>query len=419
MAQLADDCFAFGGRLMTMAEALGLLDERAVAVAGTETVGLRAARGRILAADVTAERDVPPHDNAAVDGYAFRFQDLRPDGPSTLGLASGRAAAGHPFVGRLGSDQAVRVFTGAPMPEGCDTVAMQEDCDESEGRVVIAAGLRQGDNRRRRGEDVAGGRVILVHGRRLRPQDIGLAASVGCTALPVYRLLRVAVFSTGDEVTDAGRPLGAGGIYDANRYVLLGLLESLPCRVTDLGILPDRMDAVQGALAEAATAHDLLITSGGVSAGDEDHVKVAIESLGQVHFWRLAIKPGRPLALGQVGAVPVLGLPGNPVATMVTFMRFARPLVLRLGGATDVKPRLFQVRAAFDHAKKAGRREWVRARLGEAEDGAIEAHKFEREGAGILSSMVEADGLVELPEEMTNLAAGATVEFLPFSEVSQ
>ncbi len=419
MAQLADDCFAFGGGLMTMAEALELLDERAVAVAGTESVGLRAALGRILAADVTAARDVPPHDNTAVDGYAFRFQDLRPDGPSTLRLADGRAAAGHPFAGLLDPAQAVRVFTGAPMPAGCDTVAMQEDCETADGTVVVAPGLRRGDNRRLRGEDVAGGRIILARGRRLRPQDVGLAASVGCTALAVYRPLRVAVFSTGDEVSDAGRPLGEGGIYDANRYVLLGLLESLPCRVTDLGILPDRMDTVRGALADAATAHDLLITSGGVSAGDEDHVKTAIELLGRVHFWRLAIKPGRPLALGQVGAVPVLGLPGNPVATMVTFMRFARPLVLRLAGANQVEPRLFHVRAAFDHAKKAGRREWVRARLGEAGDGVIEAHKFERQGAGILSSMVEADGLVELPEELTRLARGATVDFLPFSEVSR
>ena len=179
------------------------------------------------------------------------------------------------------------------------------------------------------------------------------------------------------------------------------------------------MDAVRAALAAAAAEHDLLITSGGVSAGDEDHVKAAIESLGRVHFWRLAIKPGRPLALGQVGAVPILGLPGNPVAAMVTFMRFARPLVLRLGGAGEVEPQLFQVRAAFDHTKKPGRREWVRARLGEGEDGAVEAYKFEREGAGILSSMVDADGLVELPEDLTRLAAGSTVDFLPFSEVTR
>ena len=418
MAQLADDCFAFGDRLMTMAEALALVDERAVAVVGTETVGLRAGLGRILAADVTAGRDVPPHDNSAVDGYAFRSQDLRPDGPSTLRLA-GRAAAGHPYAGPVAAAAAVRIFTGAPMPEGCDTVAMQEDCEAADGTVVVAAGLRPGDNRRRRGEDVARGRVILDRGRRLRPQELGLAASVGCTAIEVYRRLRVAVFSTGDEIADAGRPLGAGGVYDANRYVLLGLLESLPCQVTDLGILPDRMDAVRAALAEAAAGHDLLVTSGGVSAGTEDHVKAAIESLGRVHFWRLAIKPGRPLALGQVGTVPILGLPGNPVAAMVTFLRFARPLVLRLGGATEVGPRLFHVRAAFDYAKKPGRREWVRARLGEAEDGAIEAYKFEREGAGILSSMVEADGLVELPEDMTRVAAGATVDFLPFSEVSR
>ena len=418
MAQLSADCFAFGGALMTMAEALRLVDERTVAVTETETVGLRDARDRILAQDVTADRDVPPHDNAAVDGYAFRFEALSADGPSTLRLA-GRAAAGHPHAGPLGPAEAVRIFTGAPMPEGCDTVAMQEDCEEADGTVVVAAGLRRGDNRRRRGEDVARGRAILSRGRRLRPQDVGLVASVGHTAIEVYRPLRVAVFSSGDEITDAGRPLAEGCVYDANRYVLLGLLESLGCRVTDLGIVGDRMDTVRAALSDAAAGHDLLVTSGGVSVGAEDHVKAAIESLGRVHFWRLAIKPGRPLALGQVGAVPVLGLPGNPVAAMVTFIRFARPLVLRLGGATEVEPRLFRVRAAFDHTKKPERREWVRARLGEAADGTIEAYKFERQGAGILSSMVDADGLVELPEDMTQLVAGSIVDFLPFSEVAR
>ena len=418
MAQLADDCFAFGDRLMTMDEALRLVEERAVVVAGTETVELRAALGRILAAGLTAERDVPPHDNSAVDGYAFASRDLRPEAPTTLRVLSGRAAAGHAYAGRVGAGETVRIFTGAAMPEGCDTVAMQEDCRAADGTVVVAPGLRPGDNRRRRGEDVADGHRYLAAGKRLRPQDVGLAASVGQPSLEVYRRLRVAVFSTGDEVTDVGRPLRAGGIYDANRHVLMGLLEALPCQVTDLGIVPDRSDAVGVALVEAAAAHDLLITSGGISAGAEDHVKTAIESLGRVHFWQLAIKPGRPLALGQVGTVPILGLPGNPVAAMVTFLRFARPLVLRLAGATSVEPRLFHVRAAFDHTKKAGRREWVRARLGEGEDGAVEAHKFEREGAGILSSMVEADGLVELPEEMTRLAAGASVEFLPFSEVT-
>ena len=418
MAQLSADCFAFGGALMTMAEALRLVDERTVAVTGTETVGLRDARDRILAQDVTSDRDVPPHDNAAVDGFAFRFADADPEGPTTFRLV-GRAAAGHPHTGALGPAEAVRIFTGAPMPEGCDTVAMQEDCDEAGGTVAVAHGLHRGDNRRRQGEDVARGRAILSCGRRLRPQDVGLAASIGRTALEVYRPLRVAVFSSGDEITDAGRPLAEGCVYDANRYVLLGLLETLGCRVTDIGIVPDSMDAVRAALGEAAAGHDLLVTSGGVSAGAEDHVKAAIESLGRVHFWRLAIKPGRPLALGQVGTVPVLGLPGNPVAAMVTFIRFARPLVLRLSGATEVEPRLFRVRAAFDHTKKPERREWVRARLGEAVDGTIEAYKFERQGAGILSSMVDADGLVELPEEATRVVAGSIVDFLPFSEVTR
>ena len=422
MPQLSDDCFAHGGRMMTTAEALARIAEAAAVVATAEAVPLRAAAGRILAEDVVAGRDVPPHDNAAVDGYAVYFDDLDRDAETRLPV-TGRIAAGHPLGRAARRGEALRIFTGAAMPQGDkgagpDTVMMQEDCREETGVVVILPGIKLGANRRGAGEDIRAGATILARGRRLRPQDIGLAASAGRAELAVYQPLRAALFSTGDELREPGEALPPGAIYDANRYALAALLEQLGCRVTDLGILPDDFDTVRAALGAAAASHDLLFTSGGVSVGDEDHVKAAVEAQGSLHFWRLAIKPGRPLALGQVGRTPFVGLPGNPAAAMVTFLRLARPLILGLAGCTEVEPVLYRVRADFDHKKKVARREWVRARLVVLDGGGLAAVKFPREGAGILSSLVESDGLVELPEDMTQLTKGTMVDFLPFSEVS-
>lgn len=416
MPQLTDDCFAQGGKLMAVDEALAMIDAVAKPVTDSERVDLGRAAGRILAEDVVADHAVPPHDNAAVDGYAVFFDDLDGAGETTLPI-SGRIAAGHPLGRAARRGEALRIFTGAAMPQGPDTVMMQEDCREDGGDVVILPGIKRGANRRSAGEDIARGSVILGRGRRLKPQDIGLAASVGRSHLVVHERLRVALFSTGDELRDPGSELSPGAIYDANRYALSALLEGLGCAVTDLGILPDDLATMQGALAAAAADHDMMFTSGGVSVGDEDHVKSAVEALGSLHFWRLAIKPGRPLALGQIGNIPFVGLPGNPVAAMVTFMRFARPLILRLAGASHVAPLLFRVRAGFDHRKKLDRREWVRARLEIGDDGDLAALKFPREGSGILSSLVASHGLVELPEEMTQLTKGTMVDFLPFSEV--
>lgn len=418
MAQLSDDCFAFGGELMPMAEALSLLAARTATVVATERVALRQASGRVLAEDVAAGQAVPPHDNSAVDGYAVRFDDLDPNGDTRLRVV-GRASAGHPYTGRVAAGEAVRIFTGAPMVAGPDTVIMQEDCVAKGDQVLIRPGIKRGANIRAAGEDIEAGVVILRKDRRLRPQDVGLAASVGRERLEVYARLRVAVFSTGDELYDPGGAPPPGGIRDSNRYTLMALLEELGCAVDDLGILRDRFEVIRDALEAAARGHDLIVTSGGMSVGEEDHVKAAVEALGSLHFWRLAIKPGRPIGLGQVSAIPFIGLPGNPVAVMVTFMRIARPMILRLGGCADVSPALFRVPADFDHKKKAGRREWVRARLVDDGDGHLVAAKFPRQGAGILSSMVDADGLVELPEDMRHLEAGTTVDFLPFREVSR
>lgn len=415
MTQLSDDCFAFGGALLSVDEALTRIEERVAAIVETETVPLRAAHGRVLAHDLVATMNLPPHANSAVDGYAFAHADLLPD-RDTLLPVSGRAAAGHPLGRCAGRGEAVRIFTGAPMPEGADTVMMQEDCVVENGGVRLKPGIRKGANRRHAGEDVAEGAIALAAGRRLSAADLGLAAALGYSQLPVFRRLRVALLSTGDEVSDPGAALRPGAIYDANRFILAALLGGLGCAVTDFGIRPDRKAALADTLSAAAADHDLIVTSGGVSTGDEDHVKPAIEGLGSLHFWRLAIKPGRPVALGQIDGVPLIGLPGNPVAVVVTFIVLARPLILKLGGARAAAPRLFPVRSGFAYRKKPGRREYLRASLKREED-AIVAVKFPKDGAGILSSIVQSEGLVVLGEMTSDLAAGEPVDFLPFSEV--
>lgn len=419
MAQLSDDCFAFGGELMRADAALRLLDERIVTVASPTRVTLTEARGRILAEDIVSPRDVPPHDNAAVDGYAVFFDDLK-QGAETRLTVAGRVAAGHTLGHAPARGTAVRVFTGAPMPTGPDTVFMQEDCRVESDQVVLPPGIKRGANRRKKGEDIRQGSVILRRGHRLRPQDVGLIASIGMTEVPVFRPLKVAIFSTGDELREPGEDTPPGAVYDANRYALRALLEQLGCVVQDFGILRDRLDTIRDALADAARGCDAIVTSGGMSTGEEDHVRAAVSALGSIHFWRLAIRPGRPVALGQVGAVPFVGLPGNPVAMMVTFLRFARPLLLGLAGASagERAPHLFRVRAAFEIKKKRGRREWVRARLEPGPDGVPVAIKYPRDGAGILTSLVESDGLIELPEELTHAPADTMVDFLPFSEVA-
>jgi len=283
--------------------------------------------------------------------------------------------------------------------------------------VVVPPGLKLGSNRRSAGEDIKTGATILTTGLRLKPQHLGLAASIGLTGLPVFAALRVALFSTGDEVMDPGSQLPPGGIYDANRFMVGALCEELGAKVSDLGILPDREAAILPALESAAIDHDMIITSGGVSVGEEDHVKAAVEKLGQLHFWRLAIKPGRPIALGQAAGVPFAGLPGNPVAAMVTFVRIVRPMLLLLSGANQITPRYYRVRAGFDYSKKRPRREMIRARIETDVKGVPTARRFKDQGAGILTSVANSDGLIELPEDLEQVTDGDLVNFYPFSEV--
>ncbi|HEV2334311.1 MAG TPA: gephyrin-like molybdotransferase Glp [Stellaceae bacterium] len=415
MAQLSDDCFAFGGALLGVDAALALIAARIAPVVAEEVAELSQAAGRILARDIVAGIDVPPHANSAVDGFAIAHADLLPDRETILPV-TGRAAAGHPLGRPAARGEAIRIFTGAPMPEGTDTVMMQEDCVVEAGRVRLQPGIRKGANRRHAGEDVAAGTVAIAAGRRLKPADLGLAAALGADRITVFRPLRAALLSTGDEVCEPGTRLPPGMIYDANRVMLAALLRALGVVVSDLGICPDRAGALADTLAAAAAEHDLIVTSGGVSTGEEDHVRAAIETLGRLDFWRLAIKPGRPVALGQLKGTPLIGLPGNPVAAALTFAILARPLILRLAGATVAAPLTVSVQSGFGYRKKPGRREYLRAHLAR-EDGAVIAHKYPKDGAGILSSIVQSDGFVVLDESKSELRVGGMVDFLPFSEV--
>ena len=406
MAQLSDDCFAFGGKLQSIEAALAVIAAGVPCVAGIETVPLLEADARVLAEDVVAAVDLPPFANAAVDGYAVRLSDVEGQAVPVLG----RLAAGAPAT-PLRPGTAMRIFTGAPMPGGADTVFMQEDVIERDGRVLLPEGLRPGANTRPAGEDIAHGTLALPKGRVLRPQDVALAAALGLRTLPVRRRLRVALFSTGDELADPGAPLAPSQRWDSNRVLLAALCRRAGVVVTDLGILPDLPDAIAAALGTAAGSHDLVLTSGGVSTGEEDHVRAAVEATGRLVFWRVAIKPGRPVAMGQIGDALFLGLPGNPVAAYVTFVRLGRALLAALAGAEPPDFRTLPVVAGFAYRKKPGRREYVRVRLGSD----LVAHKHPVEGAGILTSLTDTDGLLELADDMTSVAPGDPVGFLGFS----
>ena len=420
MAQLSDDCFAFNGPLLPVADAERLIVERVSPVSECETVTLREAMGRVLAEDVIAPVNVPPFDNSAVDGYAVRAANLDAKGETRLTIVD-RIAAGHDATHALHGGEAIRIFTGAPMPDGADTVFMQEDCRVDGSSVVVPPGLKRGANRRLAGEDMRAGAVALPAGRRLAVQHVALAAALGLTALKVRRRVRVALFSTGDELVEPGAQLPRAALYDSNRYLLAGLLARLGAEVTDLGILSDDPQQLARAIAKAAEDHDLVLTSGGVSTGEADYVRSAIESIGRIVFWRVAIKPGRPVAMGVVPAAQsgegaaFVGLPGNPVAVFVTFVRVVRPLLLRLAGALPEPLIAMPARAAFSYKKRKGRREYVRVALRQAADGTVEAFKHPQDGAGVITSLTETDGLAELPEEITDVEPGATIGFLSYA----
>jgi molybdopterin molybdotransferase len=410
VAQLSSDSFAFGGKLQRLEAALDDLGARLKPAVDVETVRLASAAGRILASDIASGLAVPSFDNSAVDGYAVRFDDLLPVGETRLPVGA-RVAAGARDV--------VAIRPGAPMPDGADTVFMQEDVRLVEGVVVLPTGLKRGANRRFAGEDFAAGDPLLSAGERLRAQHVAALAATGARVVPVFRPLRVAVFSTGDEVIDPdlhpeGHPMPHGKQFDSNRPMLMALLAARGMEAVDLGILPDKPDVITRALAEAAETCDAILTSGGVSTGEEDHVKAAVEKAGRLDFWRLAIKPGRPIAMGTIGGKSFLGMPGNPAAVFVTFTRFVGPVLDLLAGAKPDRPVAMPVIAGFDYKKKAERREYVRVRL-DIVDGKPVAQRFEKDGAALISSLIASDGLVELEEDRTSVTAGDTLRFLSFA----
>nr|WP_314902207.1 gephyrin-like molybdotransferase Glp [uncultured Deefgea sp.] len=372
-----------------------------------ETVPLLAANGRVLAHDVIAPIDVPGFDNSAMDGYALNIADFA--APPTDFLISQRIAAGE--VGTsLAAGEAARIFTGAPIPAGANAVAMQEVCSVSDGRVSVAMSLKNGANIRRAGEDIAAQSVVLAAGTRLGAAEIGLAASIGVPTLPVVRPLKVALLSTGDELVEPGTDLGAGQIYNSNRYAINTLLQSLGCVVTDFGIVADDREATIALLKTASAEHDVVMTSGGVSVGEEDHVKAAVEYLGKLDLWKIAMKPGKPFAHGRIGEADFIGLPGNPVSSYVTFLMLVRPFLLARQGVTAITQTSLPLIATFDWKKAGDRREFLRVRLNA--NGQVEL--FPRQGSGVLSAMVWSDGLVDLPAGQT-IAAGDVVTYLPLS----
>ena len=402
-------------------EPLKPLDEALVELLGhaapldkTETVLTFDADGRVLAGDVVAVLDVPAHDNSAMDGYAVRSTDWV--NATTVLQVNQRITAGSSGT-VLGAMSAARIFTGAPIPPGADAVVMQENCSTPEpGSVCISAEPKTGQWIRRRGEDVTAGRTVLSKGDLLAPESIGLAASIGFEKLLVAAPVRVALFSTGDELVMPGDVLPAdmkpGAIYNSNRFFLRALLQRLGCRVTDMGIVPDKLDATKAALASASATHDLVLTSGGVSVGEEDHIKPAVEALGQLNLWQIAIKPGKPFAYGKIDKAHFMGLPGNPVSSFVTFLLLVRPFIHKLQGRVQIAPDYIAFIAHFNWPKADKRREFLRVKRNSA--GGLDL--FDNQSSGVLTSAVWADGLVDNPAGKT-IAHGDVVQFIPFSSL--
>ncbi|HKJ50430.1 MAG TPA: gephyrin-like molybdotransferase Glp [Gammaproteobacteria bacterium] len=399
--------------LLAYDEALERLAEGLAPVAGIVERELRAALGGVLAEAIVSAIDVPGCAMSAMDGYAINTADLAPQGSTRLPVSQRIPAGGDGAPLEPGS--AARIFTGAPLPAGADAVVMQEQVEVDEGEIRFEARPESGSNVRPAGNDIRRGSRILERGCRLRAQDIGIAASVGLQSLPVFAPIRVGIFFTGDELVEPGEDLAGGKIYDSNRYTLCGLLESMGCEVVDLGLVGDTLEATREAMQRAASQADLVVTTGGVSVGEEDHVRIALEQLGELRLWRLAIKPGKPLAYGRIDNTAFLGLPGNPVSVFATFCLFVCPVIRILQGRDWAKPVSLPVTADFDWPRPDSRREFLRARLARNGSNRTVVQIYPNQDSGVLTSTVWADGFVEIPENRT-VRAGDTVDYLPFAQ---
>jgi len=411
----SNDCYSPDQQLLPASLVWQRMQQAVSTQVSYETLAIDECINRRLAQDVITSYDSPRFNNAAVDGYAFNYQDLAAAKNLTLPLMTAEANAGGSAKISLESGHCIRVLTGARMPLGANTVVMQENVSTTKHSVTLPSDCKAGANWRTQGEDVKAGDVIIPQGQQIRPQDIGLAAATGHAQLKVYNTVKVALFSTGNEVFELGEELPEDGIYDVNRHLLKALLKSLHCEVTDLGILADDYDTVRNALSAASKHHQLIITSGGASTGSHDHVASVLEDIGEVHGWRVAIKPGRPLAFGKIGSAFFLGLPGNPVAANVCTLMFGQPLIRAIGGGGWKRPKSYFQKLGFDVKKKAGRREWLRVYQAEQSNGEILLKRSASHGSGILTSMTRADGLVEINEATSSLPAGSLVDFIPFA----
>lgn len=420
--RLIDDCFLHDKDRLTHHEALAILKSRLQPIVGSSRTTLSNASGLFLAEDIHASKNVPMHNNAAVDGYAYHSDDF--DTVDGCFPVSARIVAGDLAPEPLPAKKAVRIFTGAVMPVGANTVVMQEDCETidvaGQACVKIPAGLKPGANWRKAGEDLAVGELMLSKGKQLRPQDIAAIASIGLAEINIHNKLRIGLISTGDELLRPGKEISHGQVYDSNHFLLNSLLQSCNAKITDYGILDDNEVDIENAMVNAATNNDVIITTGGASRGEEDHIISILDKIGKRHMWQMAIKPGRPMAFGQIPADTheclFFGLPGNPVAVMICFLMYAKPALTRLSGGNWVEPVRYPLPALFEiENKKPDRREFLRGILSTDADGKLAVSKFQQDGSGLISSLRKADGLIEIGESITGVSKGDVVGFIPFS----
>ena len=416
MTQLSNDCFKYSKKRISLEKAVSILEKRIKCIKKTQKIKLDQSLGRILSKDIISKLNVPSFNNSAVDGYTFKYSDLNKKKETTLKL-SGRITAGQNFNKRIKKNEIARIFTGAKIPEGADTVIMQEDCDVINNQIVLKPGIFKGANIRKKGEDIKYGKKILPKGLKLKAQEIALIASIGIKEINVFEKLTVGIFTTGNELCEPGAKISNSGIYDSNRYCLKNLLETINCSVKDYGIKKDNEKLIKNTLKKISKECDLIITTGGMSVGEEDYVRKVLEKNGSLNFWNIAIKPGRPVALGNIFKRPFIGLPGNPVSVMITFLKIALPTINKLSGFSSPKEKNFIVITDFNFKKKSGRKEFLRVTISKNLNGQIKIKNYPKSGSGVFTSMVETDGLIELPEKLTYLKKGTKIRFVPYIEI--